>query len=152
MSSPGVMEPRLDFITLAVSDLSVSLAFYRDGLGLPTAGVVGSEYHDEVSGASGTIVFFELQGGLLLGLYERDNLARDASVAIAATGSPAFSLGHLVASRQEVDALVARAVAAGARLMGPARERPWGVYSAYVADPDGHLWEVGWNARAASSD
>jgi uncharacterized protein len=68
MISPAAMEPRLNFITLAVSDLALALAFYRDGLGLPGAGIVGSEHLDEATGARGTIAFFELQGGLLLGL------------------------------------------------------------------------------------
>jgi len=145
------MQPRLDFVTLAVRDLQAALAFYRDGLGLPTTGVVGREFHDEQTGAEGTIAFVELQNGLVLGLYERSNLARDASLPEGESSSLEFSLGHLVGSRDEVDDLLARAVAAGGRLTASPHQRPWGVYSGYVSDPDGHLWEVGWDARAAAA-
>ncbi len=73
------IHPRLNFINLAVDELDRSLTFYRDDLGLPTRGVVGSEFHDQLTGATGTIIFFELQGGLMFGLYERANLAKDAA-------------------------------------------------------------------------
>jgi len=71
---------KIFFITLAVDNLHRSVAFYRDGLGWPTEGIVGQEFHDEVTGADGTIAFFKLDGGLLLGVYERANLAKDASL------------------------------------------------------------------------
>ena len=88
------MKPKFNYITLAVDDLNKSLAFYRDGLGWPTEGVVGSEYHDEVTGADGTIAFFKLEGGILLGLYERENLAKDASIPLSSASSAEFSLGY----------------------------------------------------------
>jgi catechol 2,3-dioxygenase-like lactoylglutathione lyase family enzyme len=149
MNASARMQPHLDFITLAVSDLKAAVAFYRDGLGLPTAGIVGDAYLDETTGARGTIAFFELQGGLMLGLYERANLAKGAAVADAGRSSLEFSLGYLVASKDEVDGLLSRAQAAGARLTAPAHERPWGVYSGYFSDPDAHLWEVAFNERAS---
>ena len=74
------VQAKIFFITLAVDDLNRSVAFYRDGLGWPTEGIVGQEFHDEVTGADGTIAFFNLDGGLLLGLYERANLAKDAGL------------------------------------------------------------------------
>lgn len=151
MSATAPLQSRLSFITLAVSDLQRTAAFYRDGLGLPTAGIVGGEYRDETTDARGTIAFFELEGGLLLAFYERANLAKDASVADGAPSSVEFSLGHLVASKDEVDSLLARAEAAGARLTAPPHERPWSVYSGYFTDPDGHLWEGGWNPRAGAT-
>jgi catechol 2,3-dioxygenase-like lactoylglutathione lyase family enzyme len=77
------MRAKIFFITLAVDDLGRSVAFYRDGLGWPTEGIVGQEFHDEVTGADGTIAFFTLDGGLMLGLYERTNLAKDASLPAA---------------------------------------------------------------------
>ena len=83
---------KIFFITLAVDDLGRSVAFYRDGLGWPTEGVVGQEFHDEVTGADGTIAFFTLDGGLLLGLYERTNLAKDASLPAGPPSSTEFSL------------------------------------------------------------
>jgi uncharacterized protein len=142
-------KPRIDFITLAVGDLGRSLEFYRDGLDLPTKGVVGAEFHDDVTGADGTIAFVELQDGLIVGLYERANLAKDASIDDASASSVEFGLGHLVGSKEEVDSLLARAQQAGATVTRPPHERPWGVYSGYFTDPDGHLWEVAWNPRQA---
>ena len=139
------MRPSIRVVTLAVADLERSLAFYRDGLGLASSGIVATEYHDDVSGAAGAIATFELDDGLFLSLYPRTDLAKDAGIALDATSRTEFSLGHLVDSREEVDAVLARARAAGARLTGGPRERPWGIYSAYFEDPDGHLWEVIWN-------
>ena len=136
------MEPRIHAITLAVEDMDRALAFYRDGLGLESAGVIGSEFHDEKSGAEGAIAMFHLAGGLVLSIYPRTELARDAGVPYAPPKSGEFSLGHFVASRDEVDSLVARIGSAGGRLLEKPRDRPWGIYSGYVQDPDGHLWEI----------
>ena len=74
------MQAEIFFITLGVADLGRSVAFYRDGLGWPMEGIVGQEFHDDVTGADGTIAIFTLDGGLLLMLYERANLAKDASL------------------------------------------------------------------------
>ena len=82
------MQAKIFFITLAVDNLDRSVAFYRDGLGWPTEGIVGQEFHDEVTGADGTIAFFKLDGGLLLGLYERANLAKDAACRPARPAPP----------------------------------------------------------------
>ena len=139
------MRPSIRVVTLAVADLERALAFYRDGLGLASSGVIATELFDKVSGAAGAIAMFELDGGLILSLYPRTDLAKDAGIAADATGGSEFSLGHVVERREEVDAVLARAQAAGARLTGGPRERPWGIYSGYFADPDGHLWEVIWN-------
>ncbi len=141
------MHPRIRVVTLAVADLERALAFYRDGLGLVSPGIIGTEFHDDVSGANGAVAMFELEGGLILGLYPRAELAKDAGLPLEPAARTEFSLGHEVGSREEVDALLARAEAAGARLTGGPRERPWGIYSGYFADPDGHLWEVTWNPQ-----
>jgi uncharacterized protein len=130
------MKPRINVITLAVSDLERSLMFYRDGLGLITEGIVGTEFDN------GTVAFFKLEGDLILALYPRESLAKDADLAVIAPDPPGFSIGHPVATRQEVDEVLAQAAKAGARIPGPAHERPWGIYSGYFQDPDGHLWEV----------
>jgi catechol 2,3-dioxygenase-like lactoylglutathione lyase family enzyme len=143
------MRPSILVVTLAVADLERALAFYRDGLGLATSGIIATELHDEVSGAAGAIAIFKLDGGLILSLYPRTDLAKDAGIAVDATSRTEFSLGHTVASREEVDAVLARARAAGARLTGGPRDRPWGIYSGYFEDPDGHLWEVIWNPDVA---
>lgn len=139
------MHPSIRAVTLAVADLERSLAFYREGLGLRSPGVIATELHDEASGANGAVAMFELDGGILLCLYPRADLAKDAGLQVEASGRTEFSLGHEVGSRDEVDAVLARAEAAGARLTGGPRERPWGIYSGYFEDPDGHLWEVLWN-------
>ena len=141
------MDAKIFFITLAVDDLERSLAFYRDGLGWPTEGIVGQEFHDEVTGADGTIAIFTLEGGLLLTLYERTNLAKDASVPRGPRSSTEFSLGLPAGSREEVDRLLAQVQDAGGTLTAPPHMRPFGVYSGYFADPDGHLFEIAWNTN-----
>jgi len=139
------MRAKIFFITLAVEDLSRAVAFYRDGLGWPTEGIVGQQFHDEVTGADGTIAIFTLDDGLLLTLYERTNLAKDASLPAGPPSSTEFSLGIPAQSRSEVDTLLALAQAAGGTLTAPAHMRPFGVYSGYFTDPDGHLFEIAWN-------
>ena len=141
------MHPRLNFINLAVQDLEKSLIFYRDGLGLPTEGIIGREFHDDITGAEGTIAFFELQGNLMLGLYERSNLAKDASIPLDSQSSTEFSLGYAVKTKEEVAKLIKKAVDAGATLTKEPHERPWGVYSGYFKDLDGHLWEITYDPR-----
>ena len=141
------MHAKISFITLAVDDLDRSVAFYRDGLGWPTEGIVGQEFHDEVTGADGTIAFFNLDGGLLLGLYERANLAKDASLPLGPPSSTEFSLGIPAGSQTEVDRMLRHAEAAGGTLTAPAHMRPFGVYSGYFTDPDGHLFEIAWNSN-----
>jgi catechol 2,3-dioxygenase-like lactoylglutathione lyase family enzyme len=140
------MDAKIFFITLAVDDLERSLAFYRDGLGWPTEGITGQQFHDEVTGADGTIAIFTLDGGLLLTLYERTNLAKDASLPTGPPSSTEFSLGIPAESREQVDRMLAQAQAAGGTLTAPAHMRPFGVYSGYFADPDGHLFEIAWNS------
>ena len=139
------MRAKIFFITLAVEDLSRAVAFYRDGLGWPTEGIVGQQFHDEVTGADGTIAIFTLDDGLLLTLYERTNLAKDASLPAGPPSSTEFSLGIPAQSRADVDTLLAQAQAAGGTLTAPAHMRPFGVYSGYFTDPDGHLFENAWN-------
>jgi uncharacterized protein len=142
------MRAQIFFITLAVDDLDRALSFYRDGLGWPTEGVVGGEFHDEVTGADGTIAFVTLDGGQKLGLYERTNLAKDASLPLGPASSTEFSLGIPATSRKEVDGLLDQAARAGGTLTAPAHLRPFGVYSGYFTDPDGHLFEVAWDTNA----
>jgi catechol 2,3-dioxygenase-like lactoylglutathione lyase family enzyme len=136
------VEPRLDVITLAVADLERALAFYRR-LGLESKGVVATEYRDETTGANGAIAMFELESGLRLSLYPRADLAKDAAIPLGSPQSGEFSLAQLVRSRDAVDELLEAAAAAGATVTPP-HDRPWGIYSGYFRDPDGHLWEVIW--------
>ncbi len=133
------MKPRVSLITLLVDDLQRSLAFYRDGLGLATEGVVGTEFE------YGAVVFFDLQGGLKLALWPRSSLARDSGMRVAAPSATEFMLGHNVSSKAEVDAVMEQAQKAGAVIVKPAQDAFWGGYSGYFQDPDGHLWEIAWN-------
>ncbi len=139
------MEAHISVITLGVTDLEKSLAFYRDGLGLPTKGIVGTEFKGDETHPAGAVVMFELQSGLLLALYPRSELAKDANLSVGVSSSTEFSLGHVVNSKQEVDALMKLAKAAGAIVTDEPHERPWGIYSGYFQDVDGHLWEIIWN-------
>ena len=133
------MKPRIKVVTLGVDDLEAALAFYRDGLGLRTKGIVGTEFED------GAVVFFEMNDGLALALWPRPALARDAKVAVGPPSPTELSLGHNVGSKEEVDAVMAQAAAAGAHVTDPAGDRFWGGYAGYFQDPDGHLWEIAWN-------
>jgi uncharacterized protein len=137
------MKPRVHAITLAVEDLERSLSFYRS-LGLESAGIVASEFPGDDEIAAGAIAVFELDG-LMLCVFPRSELAKDAKVPVPAPGSGLFSIGHAVGSRAEVDALLQSAEQAGATVTVRAYDRPFGVYSGYFQDPDGHLWEILWN-------
>ena len=146
------MKPRINVITLSVNDLHKSLAFYRDGLGLPTEGIIGAEFEGTATAPAGAVGFFELNGGLILALYPRKELAKDACVVDTSSSSVEFSIGYLVDSKDDVDRLLRQAEAAGARLTDVAHERPWGIYSGYFMDLDGHLWEVIWNPQMLPGD
>lgn len=143
------MEPHIDIITLAVADLKRALAFYRDGLGLESSGVIGEEFVGDEVDPAGATALFKLGDGLFLSLYPRSELAKDANVPFGPPKTGEFSIGHAVASAAEVDALLAQAQAAGATLTDQAHKRPWEIYSGYFRDPDGHLWEIIWNPRFA---
>lgn len=127
------MQPHLSMITLGVRDLPRAVRFYEQGLGLP-----------RLDFDSDSVAFFTLAGAWL-GLYGREALAKDAGVPAAGNGFSGVALAHNVGSREDVDATLAQAVAAGATLVKPGQEVFWGGYSGYFADPDGHLWEVAWN-------
>jgi catechol 2,3-dioxygenase-like lactoylglutathione lyase family enzyme len=141
------MQPRIHVLTLAVSDLDRALAFYRDGLGLDSPGVIATEFAGDETNPAGAVAMFQLETGFILALYPRTELAKDANVPLGAPKSGEFSIGHVVASKADVDALLAQARAAGATLTGQPHDRPWGIYSGYFRDLDGHLWEVIWNPR-----
>ena len=135
------MKPRLTVLTLGVDDLDRAVAFYRDGLGFPTDGVIGREFEH------GAVAFFDLQHGLRLALWPRSSIAHDSGVRTTPAGPPAITLGHNVNSRREVDSVMERAEGAGATVVKRAAETFWGGYAGYFQDPDGHLWEVVWNPQ-----
>lgn len=137
------MKSRVHVITLGVEDLERSLSFYR-GLGLVSEGIIATEFPGDEEMAAGAIALFQLEN-LMLCVFPRAELAKDAKVPPAAPGSGLFSIGHALASREEVDALLDAAEEAGATVTVRAYDRPFGVYSGYFKDPDGHLWEILWN-------
>ena len=130
------MEARSSMITLGVDDMRRAHAFYHDGLGFPTP-------HDR----DAEVIFFQTSG-TCLGLYPKDKLAEDVrpgttEVSDAFTG---ITLAHNVRHREEVDEVLHRAERAGAKIVKPAQEPPWGGLSGYFEDPDGYLWEVAWHS------
>jgi uncharacterized protein len=135
------MKPRITVITLGVDDLERSLAFYRDGLGLPTQGIIGTEYEH------GAVVFFDLNAGLKLAIWPRASLAHDSGLALGCPSAMELSIGHNVASTQEVDAVMEQARQAGAVIVKAAQPTFWGGYGGYFQDPDHHLWEIVWNPQ-----
>jgi catechol 2,3-dioxygenase-like lactoylglutathione lyase family enzyme len=140
------MKPRVTVITLGVDDLERSLAFYRDGLGLPTDGIVGAEFE------YGAVAFFTLESGVILALWPRASIARDTGLEVTPRSPTELSLGHNLGTREDVDAVVEQAMTAGATIVKPPGETFWGGYSAYFQDPDGHLWEVAWNPQIPIGD
>ena len=133
------MKPRLGILTLAVDDLQRSLAFYRDGMGLETKGIVGEQFEH------GAVAFFDLALGLRLALWPRASLAHDTGLPVAPPSATEFSLAHNVSSRAEVDAVMDEARRAGAIIVKPAQDTFYGGYAGYFQDPDRHLWEGAWN-------
>jgi catechol 2,3-dioxygenase-like lactoylglutathione lyase family enzyme len=140
------MRPRINVLTLGVDDLERSLAFYRDGMGLDTDGIIGKEFED------GAIVLFKMKDDLILSLYPTASLAKDAKVTATKARLGAASIGQLVKSKAEVDAVIRQAEQAGAIVTDPPHDRFWGGYSGYFHDPNGHLWEIIWNPRLSVAD
>ena len=135
------MKSRITVITLGVDNLERAVQFYRDGLGLPTEGIVGTEFE------YGAVAFFDLQSGLKLALWPYKSLAHDAGIPVSNPSPTELSIGHNVSSIAEVDAIMAQAKAAGAVIVKPAQKTFWGGYAGYFQDPDHHLWEVLWNPQ-----
>ncbi len=135
------MKPRIKVLTLGVSDLEKSLAFYRDGMGLTTKGIIGQEFE------GGAVVFFNMNDDLILALYPTASLSKDAKITATQARLGAVSIGHIVKSKEEVDAVMKQAEQAGAVITDRAHDRFWGGYSGYFHDPDGHLWEIAWNPQ-----
>ncbi|MCT4556339.1 MAG: VOC family protein [Pelagimonas sp.] len=125
------MEQRISLITLGVTDIEVAAAFYEK---------MGWQRVDSPDG----VIAFDLLGQVL-GLYPRAALAKDMGLDEAALGHGAMTLSHNVPDRETVDALTTRAEAAGAKILRPPHEVFWGGYIAYIADPEGHIWEFAHN-------
>jgi uncharacterized protein len=140
------MKPRITVLTLGVDDLERALTFYRDGLGLPTEGIVGTEFEH------GAVAFFDLHGGVRLSVWPRADIAHDTGLARTPPSATEFTIGHNVASRAEVDEVMGEAKRAGAAIVKEAQDTFWGGYAGYFQDPDGHLWEVVWNPDLQLAD
>lgn len=137
------MKPQISVITLGVDDLDRAVAFYRDGLGFKTEGIVGREFEH------GAVAFFDLQPGLKLALWPRASVAHDTGLARGPWSATEFTIGHNVGSPEEVDRVMEGAKRAGGAIVKPARQTFWGGYAGYFQDPDGHLWEAVWNPALA---
>ena len=135
------MQPRISVLTLGVADLEQSLSFYRDGLGLPTEGIIGREFEH------GAVAFFQLSGGLRLAIWAQADLAHDAGLPKLPVSSASFSIGHNVRRREEVDEVMDTAKRAGADIVKGAGNTFYGGYAGYFRDPNGHLWEIVWNPQ-----
>jgi hypothetical protein len=128
------MEPRIHIVTLGVADVARAARFYEEALGFRKS-----------SASNEHIAFFALNG-LVLGLYGRDALAKDANLApTPAGGFGGVTLAHNVRAREDVDRVLAEVAAKGARILKAAEDAFWGGRSGYFADPDGHPWEVAHN-------
>jgi hypothetical protein len=139
------MKQRFHVLTIGVDDLKKSLKFYR-ALGLKTEGIIGTEFDH------GAVIFFDLTNGTKLAFYERKNIAWDAKIKQAPRSATEFTVGHMVNSKKEVDAVMRQAKKAGARITKPAQKTFWGGYAGYFQDPDGHLWEIAHNPAWKISD
>ncbi len=133
------MKAKITVLTLGVDDLEKAVAFYRDGLGLPTKGIIGKEFE------YGAVAFFDLHGGVRLALWPRRSISKDTSLTQQQPSATDFTVGHNVASREEVDDVMRQAKDAGAKIVKPAQDTFYGGYAGYFQDPDQHLWEVVWN-------
>jgi predicted lactoylglutathione lyase len=125
------MEQRISLVTLGVADLERARRFY-EALGWSS----DSKPEDDV-------VFFQA-GGIIVGLWGRAELTEDSGV-VDTGGSAGMTLAHNVRSPEEVDATLAEAVRAGAKIARPGTATFWGGYSGVFHDPDGHPWEVAHN-------
>lgn len=130
------MQPRLSFITLGVDDLERAVAFYRDGLGWPTKGIVGREFDH------GAVAFFTLNAGLKLALWPRKSLEHDTGMGAQPRSASEVLLSHNVDAHDDVQRVLDEAVQAGGRLVKAAQRTFYGAHAGYFQDPDGHLWEV----------
>ncbi|MFB9807121.1 VOC family protein [Haladaptatus pallidirubidus] len=110
-------------------------------MGWSTEGIVGTEFE------GGAVAFFPLNKGLQLALYPKQQIVEDANVDETPSSPAEFTIGHNVASKEDVDDVIETAEQAGAEITDPPRDREWGGYSGHFKDPDDHLWEVVWNPQ-----
>lgn len=134
------MEQRITLVTLGVTDLDAARRFYLDGLGW------------QALLDAGEAVFLRAGPGLVLSLYGRADLAREAGTAAGPVAPPPMTLAHNVGSEEEVGEVVAQMVAAGGEVVARPGRTSWGGFTAYVADPDGFRWEIAYNPGLVVAD
>ncbi len=139
------MKARISVLTLGVADLEKSVTFYRDGLGLPTEGIIGREFEH------GAVAFFDLAGGLKLAVWSQRDVSHDTGLPLEPTSPTSFTIGHNVSTREEVDAVMNAAERAGAEIVKSPTATFYGGYAGYFRDPDGHLWDIVWNPEMLPS-
>ena len=127
------MKQHLHIVTLGVRDLDVSRKFYTDILGW------------KLSSASNEGITFIQAGGVVLALFPREELAKDATVESKGSGFTGFTLAHNAQSESEVDEIIAELKSKDVKIVKEPQKVFWGGYSSYFADPDGYLWEVAYN-------
>ncbi|MFN2588660.1 MAG: VOC family protein [Actinomycetota bacterium] len=140
------MDARITVLTIGVDDLEAAVEFYRDGLGLATQGIIGTEFE------YGAVAFFDLQPGLRLALWPRASISHDTGIPQTPRSPTELTIGHNVGSRDAVDEVMTQAMKAGARIVKRAHDTFWGGYAGYFQDPDDHLWEVVWNPEIDVGD
>lgn len=133
------MKPRITVITLGVDNLEKAVEFYRDGLGLPTDGIIGKEFE------FGAVAFFDLEQGIKLAVWPRASIAHDTGIAVEKASATEMTIGQNVNTKDEVDTAMMKATAAGAKIIKTADNTFWGGYAGYFQDPDGHVWEIVYN-------
>ena len=133
------MKPRISVLTVGVADLDRSLAFYRDGLGLPTEGIVGREFEH------GAVAFFNLSGGLKLAIWSQDDVAHDTGLPKRRSVRHHLRLDKMSRTARKSTRVMAEAANAGAEIIKAAQDTFYGGYAGYFRDPNGHVWEVVWN-------
>lgn len=127
------MEQRLNIITLGVSNLEKATLFYEEKFGWGKA-----------LSSNNNIVFFQLNG-ILLSLYPKEKLAKDATILEQGEGFKDFTLAFNTRSKVEVDQLFLNLKQKGVSIVKEPEEVFWGGYSGYVSDLDNNLWEIVFN-------
>ncbi|GGR67061.1 glyoxalase [Micromonospora fulviviridis] len=127
------MKANVSSILLGVRDLARSKQFYTEGLGWK----IKDDY--------GVSVFFESDGGSLVGFYGREGLAGQVGANPEGSGFSGLVLTYVVRSEARVDEIIAEAEKAGATILKPAGALPWGGYGGSFADPDGYIWSLGYS-------
>ena len=128
------MEQRLSFVSVAVGDLDATRAFYVDGLGWTASMDVPDE-----------VLMIQVGQHVVLSLWAESGFESEVGPIRRGEGLAPITLAHNVATRDEVDAVLATARAAGADPVHDAVERDWGGYTGYFGDPDGYRWEIAYN-------